>query len=117
MRIIIEVCEGEKIEKAPHPEPAEGARVKVEGITPPADLAARAAELGASSAGPAPPEAGIEEPVPFVAEPELPSTAPEDLRDAAGMSAGGAPDFAVGSVEVVEAEPVPEAEPAPEGTD
>jgi hypothetical protein len=115
MRIIIEACEGEKVEKVPGTVTDEGAQVE-EGVAPPADLAARAAALGASSAGPAPTEAGIEGPVTFVAEPGLPETTLEDVRGAAGMSAGGAPEFAAGSVEVEEAQSAEEAEPAPEET-
>lgn len=107
MRIIIETKDGEE---KPTVQPRAAAEAETEAVAPPSDLAARAAAMGAFSAGPAPPEAAVEAPTPFVGEPGTPETAPEEARGAAGgMSAGAAPDFAAGPLDAqqVEAEGEP----------
>jgi hypothetical protein len=102
MRIIIETEEGKKPSVQPEPtvEAEAGAAV-----APPRELAARAAEIGASSAGPAPVEMGAEGSAPFVGGPGTPETAAYDDRSPAGSTfAGAAPDFAAGALEVDEVE-------------
>jgi hypothetical protein len=97
MKVVI-TDEGEK------PKPSEYAQPSAEAVTAPAappETAATAAALGAASAGPAPPEAAAEGPAPFVAEPVTPETAPDGPES---LSAGAAPQFALGPVEEVLAE-------------
>jgi hypothetical protein len=99
MRITIETPEGA--------EPSVQAEPATEGVAaaaPPSELVARAAALGASSAGPAPSEMGAEGPTPFVGQPGAPETTPPDADAAAGLSAGGAPAFATGGLEVDQVE-------------
>jgi hypothetical protein len=114
MRIVIETGDGEERPTIqPWPTPGPTAEAEPEAVAPPADLAARAAAMGAFSAGPAPSEAGVEAPTPYVQEPGTPETAPEEARaSVGGMSAGAAPDFAAGPLEAqrVEAEGEPEEE-------
>ena len=100
MRIVIETDEGER----PSVQAERSAEGEIGAATTPSEVAAQAATLGASSAGPAPAEMAAEEPPPFVSEPGTPETTPEDARAAAGLSAGAAPEFAVGAVEVEEVE-------------
>ena len=68
-------------------------------VSPPAELAARAAVMGASSAGPAPAEMAAAGPTSFVSTAESPETAPADRRGEADMSGGGAPTFAAGEIQ------------------
>jgi hypothetical protein len=106
MRIIIETKDGEeKPTIQPGPTPGPAAEAETGAVAPPLDLAARAAAMGAFSAGPAPPEAAVEGPTPFVQEPGIPETALEEDRGAVGgMSAGAAPDFAAGPLDAQEVE-------------
>lgn len=101
MRIVIETDEG----KGPSVQAEPTATTEAESAeTPPADVAARAAAIGALSAGPAP-EPLREEgaPTPFIAEPGTPATAPQVAPGAPeDASAGSAPDFALGTLEVDE---------------
>lgn len=64
-----------------------------------ADAVERAAAADATSAGPAPPELAVDgAPPPFVPEPGSPGATPPTATEAVpGESAGGAPDFAVGT--------------------
>jgi hypothetical protein len=104
MRITIETEDGEKVQKAAAPPEQAEAEGGPE-VSPPAELAARAAAMGAASAGPAPAEMAADEPTLFIGEPGTPETAPEaGTSGAQDMSAGGAPGFAVGEVQVEEAE-------------
>jgi hypothetical protein len=109
MRITIETPEEAK--------PSVQAEPTTEGeAAPPSELVARAAALGASSAGPAPPEMGAEGPAPFVGQPSAPETTPSDAVAAEGFAAGGAPAFASGGVEVDQVEAGEESDAA-EDTD
>lgn len=102
MRIIIETGEGEE---KPSVQPEGAAEPEPRAVAPPTDLAARAAAMGAASAGPAPAEAGVDGPSSFVQEPGTPETAPDDARGESGsVSAGAAPDFAAGPLEVQQVE-------------
>lgn len=100
MRIVIETDEGKEPSVKAGPPPA----TEAEAEAPPPEVAARAAALGASSAGAAPEPLGEEgAPTPFIAEPGTPATAaqlapgaPEDA------SAGSAPDFALGALAIDE---------------
>jgi hypothetical protein len=109
MRIVIETDEG----KGPSVQAEPTATTVAESAeTPPPEVAARAAALGASSAGPAP-EPLREEgaPTPFIAEPGTPATAPQVAPGAPeDASAGTAPDFALGILEVDEESAEEEAE-------
>jgi hypothetical protein len=103
MRIVIETDDGQTPALQPQPQSQAqlGGETEAAPAAPPPEIAASAAALGAASAGPAPPEMAAEEPAPFVADPGTPETAPEDVRAAAGTSAGAAPAFALGPVEEV----------------
>jgi hypothetical protein len=103
MRIVIEMDEG----KGPSVQADPTATAEAEtGATPPAEVAARAAAEGALSAGPAPePMRDEGAPTTFVPEPGTPSTAPQVAPGAPeDASAGSAPDFALGTLEVDEEE-------------
>ncbi|MDQ4027013.1 MAG: hypothetical protein M3214_03040 [Actinomycetota bacterium] len=101
MRIIIETDETTKPAAVTQKE--EPARAAGTDLEPPDELAARAAAMGAFSAGPAPPDLGAGgAPAGFVEEPTAPETTPH-TGDAA-MSAGSAPDFAAGLLDVVTVE-------------
>jgi hypothetical protein len=109
MRIVIETNEGEAPKASVHAQP------DAQGETTPAappEVAATAAALGAASAGPAPAEAAAEEPATFVGEPGTPETAPDGQES---MSAGAAPQFALGPVDEVAVENGAEAEGEAEG--
>ena len=97
MRIVIETDESNATSTpAVHAQPGT-APYETTGAAPP-EVAATAAALGAAPAGPAPPEATAEEPTTFVGEPGTPETAPEGQES---MSAGAAPQFALGPVDEV----------------
>jgi hypothetical protein len=98
MRIVIETDEGEKPTPSVHAQPSAAAETAP--AVPP-EIAATAAALGAASAGPAPAEAAGDEPASFVPEPGTPETT---LDGPEGMSAGAAPQFALGPVDEVAAE-------------
>lgn len=96
MRIIIETDEHEKTAVRAEQQPG------AEGAAPAAPSTGLDA-VGASSAGPAPSEMAAAEPASFVAEPGTPETAPDGARAAGDtLSAGAAPAFATGAVEVAE---------------
>lgn len=99
MRIVIETDDG-RVTAAPSMQAQPAASAETTPAAP-SEIAATAAALGASPAGPAPPEAAGGEPATFVAEPATPETA---VVGQEGMSAGAAPDFALGPLEEVEAE-------------
>jgi hypothetical protein len=109
MRIVIETDEGEAPKPSVQAQP--GAQAETTPAAPP-EIAATAAALGAASAGPAPPEAAAEEPATFVGEPGTPETAPDGQES---MSAGAAPQFALGPVEEVAAANGAEAREEAEG--
>jgi hypothetical protein len=102
MRIVIEMDEGKgpSVQADPTAADAEG------GTTPPAEVASRAAAEGALSAGPAPePMRDEGGPTTFVPEPGTPSTAQQVAPGAPeDASAGSAPDFALGTLDVDEEE-------------
>ena len=123
MRIIIETEEGGQpsfqrepkaaAEDAARSAPAEEPAAAAPG--PSQELAARAAAMDASSAGPAPADLGAEGPSLFVGDPTAPETAPTRGHDAsAAMSAGAAPAFATGVLEVETVEADSSAGAAPE---
>lgn len=101
MRIVIDTEEGKKpsVRGEPTPEGEPGAAV------PPPEVAARAAAIGAASAGPAPAAIRAEGSAPFITEPVTPAIGPEDVGEAAqNMSAGAAPGFATGPLETEQVE-------------
>lgn len=101
MRIVIDTEEGKKpsVSGEPTPEAEPGAAV------PPPEVVARAAAIGAASAGPAPAAIRAEGSAPFITEPVTPAVGPEDVGDAAqNMSAGSAPGFATGPLETEQVE-------------
>ena len=102
MRIVIEMDEGKGPSVQTDPTGAESGAV----TTPPAEVAARAAAEGALSAGPAPePMRDEGGPTTFVPEPGTPSTAAQVAPGAPeDASAGSAPDFALGTLDVDEEE-------------
>jgi len=98
MRIVIETDEG----KGPSVQADPTAEA---GATPPTEVAARAAAEGALSAGPAPEPMRDEGPTTFVPEPGTPATAPQVAPGAPeDASAGSAPNFALGTLDVDEEE-------------
>lgn len=99
MRIVIETDDGSAT-AAPSVHAQPGAPAETTPAAPP-EIAATAAALGAAPAGPAPPEAAGGEPATFVADPAAPETATVGQES---MSAGSAPEFALGPLEEVEAE-------------
>ncbi len=101
MRIIIETEDGKK--SSVQPEPTAGAEPEA-AAAPPPEVAARAAAIGAVSAGPAPEAMHGEGSAPFIPDPGTPQTAPHDAIAAGGTSAGPAPDFATGTLEAQEVE-------------
>lgn len=109
MRITIETEDGGKAQgvstQADQAEVEGGTAEGDAAVSPPAELAARAAAIGAVSAGPAPSEMVNEGPVSFVEAPGTPATAPQGGRTGAeDISAGGAPEFAAGEVHSEEIE-------------
>ena len=104
MRIVIEMDEGK--EPSVQTEPTAAADAQEGTTTPPAAVASRAAAEGALSAGPAPePMRDEGGPTTFVPEPGTPSTAQQVAPGAPeDASAGSAPDFALGTLDIDEEE-------------
>jgi hypothetical protein len=101
MRIVIEMDEGKGPSVQTHPTVADAAGE----TAPPAEVASRAAAEGALSAGPAPEPMRDEGPTTFVPEPGTPATAAQVAPGAPeDASAGSAPDFALGTLDVDEEE-------------